>query len=80
MLRIAYVCADPDVPVFGEKGSAIRIREMLRALRRAGAEVTLFAARLGDVPPADLLGIGMHPLPAPPPGDAVARSPRGASM
>jgi glycosyltransferase involved in cell wall biosynthesis len=73
MLRVAYVCADPGVPVFGAKGSSIHVQGVVRALRRAGAEVTLFATRLGGEPPADLRGISVHPLPALPPGEPVIR-------
>ena len=73
MLRVAYVCADPGVPVFGAKGSSVHVQEVVRALRRAGAEVTLFATRLGGEPPADLRGIPVHPLPALPPGEPVIR-------
>ena len=73
MLRVAYVCADPGVPVFGAKGSSVHVQEVVRALRRAGAEVTLFATRLGGEPSADLRGIPVHPLPALPPGESVIR-------
>ncbi|QVL49733.1 MAG: glycosyltransferase family 4 protein [Thiocapsa sp.] len=73
MVRVAYVCADPGVPVFGAKGSSIHVQEVVRALRRAGADVALFATRLGGEPPADLCGISVHPLPALPPGEPVVR-------
>lgn len=53
-MRIAYVCADPGVPVFGRKGSSIHVQEVLRALLRRGAEITLFAARRGGEAPAGL--------------------------
>ena len=73
MLQVAYVCADAGVPVFGAKGSSIHVQEVLRALRRAGAEVTLFATRLDGEPPADLRAISICPLPALPPGEPAAR-------
>lgn len=63
MLRIAYICTDPGIPVFGSKGCSVHVQEGLRALRRQGAEVTLFAQRLGDTPPADLAPISVHKLP-----------------
>lgn len=52
-MRIAYVCADPGVPVFGAKGASVHVQGVLGGLLRAGAAVELFAARIGgDVPPA----------------------------
>src|SRR6266700_241778 len=33
LMRIAYVCADPGVPVFGRKGCSVHVQEMLRALQ-----------------------------------------------
>ncbi len=53
-MHIAYVCADRGVPVFGRKGASIHVQEVLRALRRRGAQVTLLAARRGGHPPAGL--------------------------
>lgn len=48
-MRIAYVNADPGVPVFGTKGSSIHVREIIEGFLRTGAEVDLFASRLdGD--------------------------------
>ena len=51
-MRIAYVCADPGVPVFGRKGCAVHVQELIRAFQARGASVELFAVRVGDVPPA----------------------------
>ena len=53
-MRVSYVCLDPGVPVFGAKGASVHVQEVLRALRRAGHEVVLHAARCGDLVPADL--------------------------
>lgn len=63
-MRIAYICADPGVPVFGQKGCSIHVQEMIRAFQHKGATVDLFAVRLGDTPPADLEGVTVHRLPA----------------
>lgn len=72
-MRIAYVCADPGVPVFGRKGSSMHVQEVVRGFVRAGAGVELFATRLdGEVPP-DLRDVGLHWLPALPKGDLAAR-------
>lgn len=56
-LRIAYVCADPGVPVFGRKGCSIHVQEVVRAFVRMGHTVTLFARRWGGEVPADLAGV-----------------------
>lgn len=53
-MRIAYVCSDPGVPVFGSKGCSVHVRAYLRAFLEAGHEVVLFARRLGGEPTADL--------------------------
>lgn len=63
MLRIAYICTDPGVPVFGSKGCSVHVQEGLRALMGHEAEVTLFAQRLGDTPPADLASVRVRKLP-----------------
>ena len=56
-MRIAYICADPGVPVFGRKGCSIHVQEVVRAFTRLGHQVTLFARRWGGEAPADLAGI-----------------------
>jgi glycosyltransferase involved in cell wall biosynthesis len=72
-MRIAYVCADPGVPVFGTKGCSVHVQEVLRAFRGCGAQVELFATYLGGEPPPDLRAVSVHPLPAVPKGDRAAR-------
>src|SRR5215207_8449299 len=76
-LRVAYVCADPGVPVFGRKGCTVHVQEVLRAFGRAGAEVDLFATRF-DAPaaPEGLTAVRVHALPAAPKGDAAERERR----
>ena len=71
--RVAYVCADPGVPVFGRKGCTVHVQEVLRALLAAGARVDLFATRLDGDPPADLTAVRIHRLPAAPKGDVAQR-------
>lgn len=51
-MRIAYVCADPGVPVFGSKGASVHVRELCRALVGLGHEVVVFALRRGSRRPA----------------------------
>lgn len=62
-MRVAYVCADPGVPVFGRKGASVHVQEVLRSLRRRGAQVHLLCARTGGEPPPDLAGVPVHALP-----------------
>src|SRR5213592_1350292 len=63
-MRIAYVCADPGVPVFGRKGCSVHVQEMIRTFRRGGPDVELFAARADGPPPPELEGVRVHRLPA----------------
>src|SRR5262249_42054172 len=72
-MRIAYICADPGVPVFGRKGCSVHLQEILRAFQECGARVELFATRLGGDPPPDLRAVPVHPLPAVPKGELAAR-------
>ena len=53
-MRVSYICADPGVPVFGSKGASVHVQEVVHALRRAGHEVVVHAARRGSLVPADL--------------------------
>lgn len=63
-MRVAYVCADAGVPVFGRKGCSIHVQEVMRAFGRSGAQVDLFATRLGGSPPPGLESVRVHRLPA----------------
>lgn len=72
-MRIAYVCADPGIPVFGQKGCSIHVQEVIRALRQQGATVELFAQRFGNPPPADLVDMKLHPLPPVPKVQSAVR-------
>jgi glycosyltransferase involved in cell wall biosynthesis len=72
-VRVAYVCADAGVPVFGRKGCSVHVREVLRALVRRGCDVALFAARLDGDPPTDLDRLRVRPLTAPAGPDPAAR-------
>lgn len=72
-MRIAYVCADPGVPVFGNKGCSIHVREVISALRRTGATVELFATRFDGEKPSDWHDVVVHALPPIGKGDATQR-------
>ncbi len=65
-MRVAYVSADPGVPVFGRKGCSIHVQEVLRALCRRGAEVELLAASFGGACPQDLDTVRARKIPLPP--------------
>jgi glycosyltransferase involved in cell wall biosynthesis len=72
-MRLAYVCADLGVPVFGRKGCSIHMQEVVRALARNGVNVDLFATRCEGSPPPGLDGVRVHPLPMIAKGDCQAR-------
>lgn len=73
MMRVAYICMDPGVPVFGQKGASVHVQEVIRALLKRGAKVDLFALRLGGDCPSDLRQINVHTFPELPKGDAANR-------
>lgn len=62
-MRVAYVCADGGIPVFGQKGCSIHVQEVIRALQGQGCQVELFATRIGGEVPPDLAGVVVHQLP-----------------
>jgi glycosyltransferase involved in cell wall biosynthesis len=70
-MRIAYLCADPGIPVFGTKGASVHIQEIVRAFRRRGDNVTVYCSRRGDVVPADLADLRVV--------DIAVRAPDAAS-
>ena len=72
--HIAYLCADPGIPVYGNKGASIHVQNIIRALLRAGHRVTLFANRIDGATPPGLEGVHLVPLPAPPKGDQENRA------
>ena len=72
-MRVAYVCSDPGVPVFGRKGSSVHVRAVVQELVRGGAEVELFAARLGGPAPDELAKVRVHALGRPSTRDVADR-------
>ncbi len=56
-MKIAYLCADRGIPVFGEKGASVHVRELTAALERTGNEVTLLSARMGHGDPSLCAGL-----------------------
>src|SRR5437899_3210985 len=61
-MRIAYVCADPGVPVFGRKGCSVHVQEVVRALLARGAQIEIFAARIDGEPLGGLEEVRVHEL------------------
>ena len=78
-MRIAYVCADAGVPVWGRKGCSIHVQEVLRALLRCGAQVELFATRWDGEAPTDLETVVCHTLPPIAKGDLSLREQKALS-
>src|SRR5262245_18468670 len=72
-MRMAYVCADLGVPVFGRKGCSIHVQEVIRAFTGMGVQVHLFAARPEGDQPLGLESIALHGLPPVPQADRAAR-------
>lgn len=72
-MRLAYICADPGVPIFGQKGSSIHVQEVIRAFQKQGIQVELFASQIGGSPPPDLETVPIHPLPVLPKSDPSLR-------
>lgn len=56
-MRIAYLCVDPGIPVFGTKGASVHVQEIVRAFRARGDEVTIYCTRRGDHVPGDLADV-----------------------
>lgn len=54
MMRIAYICTDPGIPVFGTKGASVHVQEIVRVLLEAGHTVDLYHRRRGGPTPAAL--------------------------
>ena len=73
MKRIAYICTDPGVPVFGCKGSSVHVQEVIRAFISGGASVTLFARRFGGDTPPGLENVKCIALQRPAANDSAAR-------
>ena len=62
-MRAAYICADPGIPIFGQKGCSIHVQEVIRSLLQKNVQVCLFTTRLGDEIPSDFQGVRVNLLP-----------------
>ncbi|MFD1845156.1 glycosyltransferase family 4 protein [Arthrobacter flavus] len=71
-MRVAYLCLDPGVPVFGSKGASVHVQEIIRSWRARGADVTIYCTRPGSDIPADLADVPVVVQPIPQ-GNGVER-------
>lgn len=62
-MRVAYVCLDPGIPVFGTKGASVHIQAMVRELLKLGHQVEIHACRIGDAVPGDLTDVPVQVVP-----------------
>lgn len=62
-MRVAYVCADRGIPVFGQKGCSIHVQEVIRSLLQKNIQISLFTTCLGDEIPPDFQKIKVYQLP-----------------
>src|SRR5680860_1073161 len=62
-MRVAYVCTDPSVPVFGNRSASVHVQSVLGVLLARGAEVHLLTPRAGGEPPPHLGALHLHRLP-----------------
>jgi glycosyltransferase involved in cell wall biosynthesis len=72
-MRIAFVCTDPGVPVFGRKGCSVHVQEVIRALKQQGARVELFATSFGGDLPQGFEDVLIRQLPVAPKGSLAER-------
>jgi len=75
-MRVAYVCTDPGIPVFGCKGASVHVQAVLEALVRRGDEVHLVTVAGRGRPPSGLAGVKLHHLPLATARDAAVRERR----
>lgn len=72
-MRIAYICLDPGIPVFGAKGASVHVQSMVRAFQSMGADVTLFSPRCEGTRPKGLETTPVVPFSLPSKSNAEAR-------
>lgn len=73
-MRVAYICADPGIPVFGTKGASVHVQEVVKGMLQKGLDVTLFARRLDGETPEALKNLKIRLLPPLPKDSAEARA------
>ena len=50
-MRLAYLCCDFGIPIFGVKGAAVHVRQLVQTFKDLNCNVHVLAARLGGKPP-----------------------------
>jgi glycosyltransferase involved in cell wall biosynthesis len=63
-MRVAVVCSDPGVPVFGTKGASVHLQAVLAELLARGHDVHVVTPRPGGAAPAHLAAVTVHRLPS----------------
>lgn len=61
-MNIAYLCTDFGIPVHGNKGASIHVRELSAALASQGHQVDIISCRAGGDPPVGFL-VPVHEFP-----------------
>ena len=61
-MRILYLCSDPGIPVHGQKGASVHVRELCRALTGLGHEVLVVATKAGTGSGSNGVAIEEAPL------------------
>lgn len=72
-MKVAYICADPGIPVFGQKGCSIHVQEVIRGFLQQAVEVSLFTTRLGADIPSAFQNVRIYPLPTIPKVERAVR-------
>jgi glycosyltransferase involved in cell wall biosynthesis len=61
-MKVLYLNPDPGIPVLGDKGASVHVREFVTAVSQQGHEVVLVCAALGQgnaPPPAQIIELGL---------------------
>src|SRR5829696_2828752 len=61
-MKIAFICSDRSLAVFGNSGRSIFVQEELRAIAKRAGHVEIFAARLDGDRPCGLENTRVHKL------------------
>lgn len=72
-MKAAYICADPGIPVFGQKGCSIHVQEVIRSLLQKNVQICLFTTRLGNATPSDFQKVKVYQLPTIPKVELAVR-------
>ncbi len=79
-MKIAYLCADPGIPVLGNKGASVHVREFTDALVSLGHDVRIYcAAGAGEGTPDNQLNSTQAPLTILAPPEQIRRRARIAA-